>query len=388
MDQLLQTPLYEWHKAHGAKMVPFAGWWMPLQYTGIIEEHHATRNACTITDVSHMGRFRFEGAGASDFLNRLLTRKVADSKLNQLRYSLVTNTQGGVLDDVVVGYFSNPLGQPFYVMVVNAANREKIWSWIHHHRENLARSSLPLKHFLVDDVTFLWAMFAIQGPQAAAVLEPLVDCDLTSLGYYRGTLVRLLHPRACRQGAILTRTGYTGEDGFELLVGAEIAVPIWEVILELGRPFGIMPAGLGARDTLRLEAALPLYGNELTEEVNPWEAGLDFACDLEGRDFPGREALVRLRHEPLKRRLVCMEILGKRIARSGYPIKFHDQTVGVVTSGNYSPTLQKPIAMGFLPPELAEPGTEVQIEIRGQLEPARVVPRPFYRRAKPRASVR
>jgi len=369
-------------------MVPFAGWWMPLQYTGIIEEHHATRNACTITDVSHMGRFRFEGAGAGDFLNRLLTRKVLDAKFNQLRYSLVTNTDGGILDDVVLGYFRNPLGQPFYLLVVNAANRGKIWSWIHNHRENLGRSSPPPKHFLVDDVTFLWAMFAIQGPQAAAVLEPLVDCDLASVGYYRGTLVRLLHPRACRQGAILTRTGYTGEDGFELIVGAEIAVAIWEVILELGRPFGIMPAGLGARDTLRLEAALPLYGNELTEEVNPWEAGLDFACDLEGRDFPGREALVRLRNEPLKRRLVCMEILGKRIARPGYPIKLHDHTVGVVTSGNYSPTLQKPIAMGFLPPELAEPGTEVQIEIRGQLEPARVVPRPFYRRAKPRGSVR
>ncbi len=388
MDQLLQTPLNEWHKAHGAKMVPFAGWSMPLQYTGIIEEHLATRNACTITDVSHMGRFRFEGAGAGDFLNTLVTRNIADLKLNQVRYSFMTNHQGGILDDVLVGYFSNPLGQPFYVMVLNAANRQKIWSWIQQHQETWASRSRLAKDLLVNDLTQLWAMFAIQGPKAAAVVEPLVDCDLASIGYYRGCLVRLLHPRACRQGAILTRTGYTGEDGFELIVGAEIAVAIWEVILELGRPFGIMPAGLGARDTLRLEAALPLYGNELTEEVNPWEAGLDFACDLEGREFPGRDALAGLRTQPLKRRLVCLEILGKRIARSGYPIKFHDQTVGVITSGNYSPTLQKPIAMGFLPPELAEPGTEVQIEIRGQLEPARVVPRPFYRRAKPRGSVR
>jgi aminomethyltransferase len=388
MAELLQTRLYEWHLAHGARMVPFAGWWMPLQYRGIVEEHGATRNACTITDVSHMGRLRFEGAGAGDFLNSLITRNVAGLKLNHVRYSLVTNARGGILDDVVVGYFANPYSQPFYLMVVNAANRAKILEWIQRHREDWPSRSGSLGHFLIDDLTRLTAMFAIQGPQAAAVLEPLVDCDLASMGYYRGCVVRLLHPKASRQGGILTRTGYTGEDGFELIVAAEIAVPIWEVILDLGRAFGLIPAGLGARDTLRLEAALPLYGNELTEEVNPWEVGLDFACELDGRDFPGCEALLRLRNEPLKRRLVCLEILGRRIARSGYPIKFQDQTVGVVTSGNYSPTLQKPIAMGFVLPELAEPGTEVQVEIRGQLEPARVVPRPFYRRPRPRVSTR
>jgi aminomethyltransferase len=360
-------------------MIEFAGWSMPLQYASIVEEHEATRNSCTITDVSHMGRFRFEGIEAGKFLDGLLTRRVLGMAPNQVRYSLITNEYGGVLDDVLVGLFWNPLGHPFYVLVVNAANRQKLWAWLHRSTEP-GGAGPEAARILSADLTFRWAMFAIQGPASVEILQPLVDCDLRTIPYYHGSLVRLLHPAARHQGGILTRTGYTGEDGFELMVGAEIAAVVWEAILDLGKPQGIRPAGLGARDTLRLEAALPLYGHELNEEVNPLEAGLDFACQLEDRQFPGREALVAARESGLRRRLVCLALSGKRIARAGHPIFYGGQQVGVVTSGNFSPTLQKPIAMGYLQAELAQPGTQVEIDIRGQREPAVVVPRPFYRR--------
>ena len=287
---LLKTPLYEWHVAHGARMVEFAGWAMPLQYTSIIEEHLAIRAACGIADISHMGRLRFEGPGAAVFLACLLTRRVGDLRLGQIRYSLVTNEQGGILDDVLVGYYHDDNSQPFYVVVVNAGNHEKIVRWVAAH---LTRELAEVRgqEIVWSDVTRLWAMFAIQGPRSVELLQPLVDVDLQWMRYYRGTPVRILHPAARRQGGIISRTGYTGEDGFELSIGASIARDVWEVLLELGKPLGVVPTGIGARDTLRLEAGMPLYGHELSEEINPFEAGLGFACHLVGYDFPGRDAL-------------------------------------------------------------------------------------------------
>ncbi|MHC4181594.1 MAG: glycine cleavage system aminomethyltransferase GcvT, partial [Planctomycetota bacterium] len=281
LSRPLKTPLYKWHVAHGGRMVEFAGWLMPRQYTSIIEEHVTSRTAVGMADISHMGRLRFEGPGAAVFLAELLTRRVGDLGLGQVRYSLVTNEQGGILDDVLVGYYHNEHGQPFYVLVANAANRRKIIHWVAAHLPP-ERAEAPGQEVICTDLTRLWAMFAIQGPRSVELLQPLIDVDLHLMKYYNGAQVRILHPAAQRQGGIITRTGYTGEDGFELSVGATVALGIWEALMELGKPLGILPTGIGARDTLRLEAGMPLYGHELSEQINPFQAGLGYACYLVG----------------------------------------------------------------------------------------------------------
>ncbi|NLX96798.1 MAG: glycine cleavage system aminomethyltransferase GcvT [Rhodopirellula sp.] len=377
--KIRHTPLYPWHVAHGARMVDFAGWKMPLQYTSILEEHRATRTRCAVTDISHMGRLRFEGPGAAEFLACLLTRRVADMALGQVRYSLVTNDNGGILDDVLVGYYHNSHGQPFYLVVVNASNREKIIRWVDNHLPP-ERAEQPGREVIWADVTRLWAMFAIQGPRSVELLQPLVDVDLATMKYYRGAQVRILHPAACRQGGIISRTGYTGEDGFEFSMGATVAPAVWQALLEIGQPLGVVPTGLGARDTLRLEAGMPLYGHELSEQVNPLEAGLGFACYLVGYDFPGRDALKKIQQQPPTRARVGLELSGRRAAREGAPLLLGDQPAGAVTSGSFSPSLEKSIAMGYVHPDYAEPGTELTVDIRGRVEPVRVVPLPFYRR--------
>jgi aminomethyltransferase len=381
---LLRTPLFDWHVAQGARMVDFAGWAMPVQYTSIIEEHNATRNAVAITDISHMGRLRFEGPGAAVFLAELLTRRVADMELGQIRYSLVTNDQGGILDDVLVGYYHDSYGQPFYVVVVNAGNRQKIVGWVHAHLTR-ERAEAPGQEVIFTDVSPVWGMFAIQGPKSIDVLQPLVNVDLKWMRYYRGARVQLLHPGAHRQGGIISRTGYTGEDGFELSIGTEIAPAIWEAIVEQGKPLGMIPCGLGARDTLRLEAGMPLYGHELSEMITPFEAGLGFSCHLVGYDFPGRDALLKIQKNPLDRVRVGLDLAGQRVPRQGYAITSNGCQVGEVTSGTYSPTLKRPIAMGFVTPSVAVNGAELQIDIRGRPEPARVVELPFYQRERRKA---
>ena len=360
-------------------MVEFAGWTMPMMYASIIEEHKTTRAAGGIADISHMGRLRFEGPGAAVFLAELLTRRVADMAEGQIRYSLVTNDAGGILDDVLVGHYHNDYGQPYYVLVVNACNRAKIVDWIGAHLP-AGRADRPGHEVIVTDVTKLWAMFAVQGPRSVELLQPLIDADLAVMKYYRGGQVRILHPAAGRQGGIISRTGYTGEDGFELSLGAGIAPGVWEVLLELGQRLGIVPTGIGARDTLRLEAGMPLYGHELSEQIDPFQAGLGFTCHLTGYDFPGRDALVKLEKAPPRAKLVGLEPAGRRVARQGCPILAGSRRIGQVTSGTFSPSLGKPIAMGYVRAEFAEPGAEVQIDVRGRSEDARVVKLPFYRR--------
>ncbi len=379
----LHTPLYDWHVAHGGRMVDFAGWAMPVQYSSIIEEHKAIRSAVGIADISHMGRLRFEGPGAAVFLAELLTRRVADMELNQIRYSLVTNDQGGILDDVLVGYYHNSTGQPFFLVVVNASNRAKIVDWVAAHLP-CERAERPGQEVVWADVSRLWAMIAVQGPRSVELLQPLINVDLHVMRYYRGAQVSILHPAAQRQGGIISRTGYTGEDGFELSLGADIARAVWEVLIEMGRPLGLVPAGLGARDTLRLEAGMPLYGHELSEQIDPFQAGLGFACHLVGYDFPGREALLKIQGRPPQRLRVGLELFGQRPARQGCPVFSANQAVGEVTSGTYSPTLGKPIAMAYVSPEFAAPGSELQVDVRGRREPARVVELPFYRRKRSR----
>jgi aminomethyltransferase len=378
---LLHTPLYDWHVAHGGRMVDFTGWAMPVQYTSIIEEHLAIRSAVGMADISHMGRLRFEGPGAAVFLAELLTRRVADLELGQIRYSLVTNDAGGILDDVLVGRYHNSYGQPFFMLVVNASNRKKIVDWVAGHLPKV-RADQPGEEIIWTDVSRLWAMFAIQGPKSVELVQPFVDVDLQSMRYYRGEQALILHPAAERQGCIISRTGYTGEDGFEISLGATIAQGVWEAMMEEGQSLGVVPAGLGARDTLRLEAGMPLFGHELSEQIDPFQAGLGFACHLVGYNFPGRDALLRMQKQPPKLVRVGLEMSGKRAARPGCPILAGPQKVGEVTSGSYSPSLGKAIAMGYVAPDFSKPGIELQIDIRGSQEPARVVELPFYSRKK------
>src|SRR5688572_14536509 len=252
-----KTPLFDWHSAHGGRMVDFAGWSMPVQYGSIVEEHLATRRACGLFDVSHMGRLRLDGAGGATFLDRLLTRKVIGMGPGKIRYSLVCNESGGILDDVLVYHLQEHGGGLYHLLVVNASNREKIAAWLKSH----LKSSDDVK---VTDRTVETAMIAVQGPAAIRCVEPLVGADIGGLGYYTGT-----ETTVCGQIGIVSRTGYTGEDGCELIVPAAAAVELWEKVLAHGRVAGAMAVGLGARDTLRLEAAMPLYGHELNEQINP-----------------------------------------------------------------------------------------------------------------------
>jgi aminomethyltransferase len=369
---LLETPLHDWHAAHGGKLVDFAGWSMPVHYGSIVAEHRATRTAAGLFDVSHMGRLRFAGAGGGSFLEQLLTRRVADMVVGQVRYSLVTNEAGGILDDVLVYRLADQGGLSLHMLVVNASNRQKILNWV---RFRLSGR----EDVLLNDVTRETAMFAVQGPLALKLVQQLTSADLAAMKYYHG-----LQADVAGQPAIISRTGYTGEDGFELTVSADAAVAIWEKLLAAGKDRGVMAAGLGARDTLRLEAAMPLYGHELSEEINPIEAGLGFAVNLENRTFPGRDAIAKIKQAPLQHVRVGLELAGKRVPREHYPILQGPESgrvqVGEVTSGTFSPTFDKPIAMGYIRPDLVKPGTELFVDIRGQAEPARVVKLPFYRR--------
>lgn len=367
-----RTPLYDWHAAHGGRIVDFAGWAMPVQYSSIVAEHVATRTAIGLFDVSHMGRIRFDGPDAAAYLDSILTRNVSKLAPGQVRYSLVTNDEGGILDDVLISRIADATGGSYYLLVVNASNRPKILDWLRAHPA--AGRKLPFT-----DLTTEWAMIAVQGPKALATLEPFVHASLADMKYYTAVETRI-----AGHGGIVSRTGYTGEDGFELIVGSAVATSVWDSILEAGAAAGALPAGLGCRDTLRLEAAMPLYGHELSEAVNPYQAGLGFAVDLKKGPFPGRDALERLAGDASQPQRVGLALAGKRIAREGAGIVASGRTIGQVTSGTFSPTLEKSIAMGYVPKGFAEPGTSVEIDIRGKFEPATIVKLPFY--VRPMAS--
>jgi len=360
---MLQTVCHDWHVSHGGRMVDFAGWGMPVQYTSIIAEHTAVRTAAGLFDIAHMGRLRFDGPDACRFLDHLLTNDVTRLEIGDIRYALVTNEQGGILDDVLVYRFDG-----FYLLVVNASNRLKIIDWIEQHRGGFDVTTR--------DLTTERFMLAIQGPSALEILQPLVEEDVSSLGYYTGCETTVIG-----QPAILTRTGYTGEDGAEVILPAEQGSELWETLIARGSDRGLLPTGLGCRDTLRLEAAMPLYGHELDESIDPFTAGLSFGVKLKGGDFIGKEALIAARARTDRARRVGLELEGRRIAREGAAIYAGDQNVGRVTSGTFAPTLKKSIAMAYVWGESAETGTELEIDIRGKRVPATVVPLPFYRRA-------
>lgn len=368
---LARTPLHHWHAAHGGRLVDFAGWEMPVQYTSIVEEHTATRQAASLFDVSHMGRLRFDGPDSATFLDSLLTRKVIGLGLGKVRYSLMCNAAGWILDDVLVYHLADEHGQTFHWLVVNASNREKIIDWVQTH--------LPIAgnvHFA--DHTTSTAMIAVQGPKALAIVHEALGLDVGQLGYYTAH-VTTIHG----QIGLVSRTGYTGEDGCELVVPAAIATEVWQKLFDVGQPHGLKPAGLGARDTLRLEAAMPLYGHELSEDIDPFQAGLGFAVNLKGREFAGRDALaIASQNKDLPVR-VGLELTSRRVPREHCPVLRSDNSgtaIGEVTSGTFSPTFEKSIAMAYVSADCAALGTKLLVDIRGKHEPASVVELPFYKR--------
>ncbi len=365
-----QTPLNARHRELGARMVEFGGWDMPVQYSGpsggIVNEHLATRTAAGLFDLCHMGRFFLEGPRAITTLDRLLTFDVAGMKPGQARYGFLLNEDGHTLDDVIL----YRLGLDRWFLVVNASNRTKDLAWIADHLQQ--GTSL-------EDATFRLGMIAIQGPKSVSILTQTMHLPLGELGYYTCTM-------AAEQALIVGRTGYTGEDGFEVYLPAEGAVKLWDKLLEgwgpsTGGAGGLVPVGLGARDTLRLEAAMPLYGHELDETTTPVEAGLNFAVSWDKSDFIGKQALLNQKTVGPARRLVGFEVSdGKKVARQGYPIFKGDDWVGQVTSGTYSPTFQKNLGMAYVRSEYKDLGTELEVDVRGKRVPIRVVKRPFYKR--------
>jgi aminomethyltransferase len=363
-DTPLATPLASRHAALGARIVEFGGWLMPLQYSGILEEHRAVRGRAGVFDLSHMGELFVEGPDAAAGLSYALSTDPGVLKVGRAHYSMILFPEGGILDDLIV----YRLGEERFMVVANASNAAAVSDAM---AERLAGCRAVL-----DDRTLATGLVAIQGPLAAEILAPLTNVALDGLRYYaiaEGQVVGI--------PALVARTGYTGEDGFEVFVEFEAAGTVWDALLEAGKAKGTVPVGLGARDTLRLEAGMPLYGNELGQDTTPDEAGLGRVVHFakEG-DFVGRAALEKARAEGPRMKLVGLTLKARGIARHGYPIFSDNRQTGTVTSGTLSPTLGVPIAMAYVTPSEAAPGTIVTVEIREQRVPAEVVPLPFYRR--------
>ncbi|HEX8204277.1 MAG TPA: glycine cleavage system aminomethyltransferase GcvT [Isosphaeraceae bacterium] len=357
----LQTALSDWHRRHGGRLVEFGGWSMPVQYSSIIAEHQAVRQRVGLFDIGHMGRLRIQGPDAQALLERATTNHVARLVQGQIQYSLMAHDDGGILDDVLV-YRVRDL----YGLVCNASNRPKVVAQL----QTLAAGL----NVTLDDRTPETAMIAVQGPAALETVQRVFDTPLAAVKYYHIAIGRVFGAEA---GA--SRTGYTGEDGFELIVPRELAGRTWEALLEAGGAFGILPCGLGARDTLRFEAAMPLYGHELSETINPYEAGVGWAVKLDKGDFVGREALRALKSHPGRTR-IGLALEGKRVAREGATVLADGRPVGAVTSGTFSPTLGQSLAMALVDPIASTAGDRLAVDVRGRVEPARVVPLPFYRR--------
>jgi aminomethyltransferase len=369
-----KTALNAVHRQMGAKMVDFNGWDMPVEYPasiggGIINEHLAVRTGVGIFDVSHMGDIRLAGPQALAAVQHISMNDASGLAVGQAQYSALLYPQGTFVDDVIV----HRLDENEYLLVINAGTREKDFNWV---RDNTRQFDCVAEN-LSDDFT----QIAIQGPKGVAVLQKLTDADLSAVKVYwvtRGSV--------CGLGNILiARTGYTAEDGFEIYVSAEEATSarVWNEILKAGKEFGIVPCGLGARNTLRLEGKLALYGHEISDTVNVWEAGLARFCKMEKAEFVGRDALQKAKAEGVTRTLVGLEMVGRGIARDGYKVlDGGGREIGYVTSGSPAPFVKKNIALAYVPPEFAAIGTAVQVEIRGQGVGAQVVPTPFYKRAK------
>ncbi len=368
-DELNKTPLFEQHVSLGAKMVPFSGYSMPIQYQGIVAEHKAVREACGLFDVCHMGEIHITGPNAHAFVDGLVTNDLSRVALGQAMYTCACRESGGIVDDLIVYKHA----QDDILIVCNASNRAKFWA----HLQEQAQGKDGLTLVDESDET---GLIALQGPKALLTLEESDD-NLKGLSE---TLKTFRFEKTTLGGAPVTiaRTGYTGEDGVEIFCQNEDAPRIWQRLMAAGEPHGIVAAGLGARDTLRLEARLSLYGNELSEEINPLEAGLGWTVKLDSGDFLGKAALERIKAEGLTRRIVGFEVTGRGSARAGYALlDSAGKNVGVCTSGGPSPTLGRPIGLGYLPVEMSGVGTEFLVDARGKQLAAKVVKTPFYKRS-------
>jgi aminomethyltransferase len=360
-DGLRNTPLNAEHVALGGKMVPFAGYSMPVQYpSGITTEHKAVREACGLFDVSHMGEFIVRGPGALELVQKISVNDAANIEVGQAQYSAMCLESGCVIDDLIIYRFEDR-----YMLVVNASNLEKDWTWLERHAADFDVE--------IEDVSDKTALLAVQGPAAREVLRPLASLDIDEVMYYR-----FREGEVAGVPAVISGTGYTGEDGFELYVPADRATELWKAILEAGESSGLIPAGLGARDSLRLEVGYALYGNDLDEQHTTLESGLGWVTKLAKADFVGRETLAAQKEAGVSRRLVGIRLTGKGFPRPGYDVVSEGEVVGTVTSGTVSPTLGYGIALGYVPVSLSKPDTVLQIDARGRLVDAVVQRPPFY----------
>lgn len=362
VDQLKRTSLYDLHVAAGARMVEFGGWEMPVQYAGIVEEHRAVRSAAGLFDVSHMGEVEIEGPGALDTVQYLLTNDTSRLEIGQGLYTPMCTPSGGIIDDLTVFR----LGEHRFFLVVNAATTAKDFAWIAGHTQNATAR----------DRSSELALLALQGPRAQVILQHLTRADLASLRYFH--IIENVEMGGVR--GLISRTGYTGEDGFEIACPWEAAPRVWEALMDAGRGDGLVPVGLGARDTLRLEAAYMLYGSDIDETISPLEAPLGWTVKLEKGEFVGRGALLRQKQEGVQRKLVGLEMTERAIPRHGYPLLAGGARVGQVTSGTFGPWVDKSIGMGYVGNAYTQPGTEIDVEIRSKPARARVVKLPFYKR--------
>ena len=361
---LKRTPLFDAHRKLGAKMVPFGGWEMPVQYAGILEEHRAVREKAGLFDVSHMGEFEIRGRGALEAVQRLTTNDASRLRVGQVQYSALTTPEGTFVDDITVYKFADDR----YCLTVNASNIDKDFAWIREHAP-------PAVH--VKNASDEIALLALQGPRAQEILRKLTAVELEKIKYYCFVEGKVLGIDGC-----ISRTGYTGEDGFELYIRSQHAATLWNALLEAGAPVGLQPCGLGARDTLRLEAKMALYGNDIDERHTVLEADLGWIVKLEKGKFIGHEVLARQKAGGIKRKLVGFEMVGRGIARSHYPIVKDGKPIGEVTSGGPAPHLGKNIGLGYVAVEHAAIGAEFDILVRGNPVAARVVPTPFYKRPR------
>lgn len=356
-----RTPLYAAHVKLGGRMIDFGGWELPVQYEGIIEEHQKVRTAAGIFDVSHMGEIIVKGPDAEGFIEGLVTNSILKARENQIVYSPMCYPDGGVVDDLLVYKYS----REYYLLVVNASNTLKDFDWLMENRRGKVD---------IADVSENFVQMAIQGPRAESILQTLTDTNLSDIRFYH------FLPRVTVGGfsAIVSRTGYTGEDGFEIYLEAGSGEALWNRILEAGQEEGLVPVGLGARDTLRFEAALPLYGQEISGEITPLEAGLERFVKLEKESFTGKEALREQMEKGLKRKLVGFEMVERGIPRNHYEVKIDGKTEGFVTTGTYSPTLKSNIGMALINSEYAHEGNVIDIEIRKKCAKAKIISLPFY----------
>ncbi len=361
---LRQTPLNAIHRQMGAKMVPFGGWDMPVQYAGILEEHRAVRGKAGLFDVSHMGEIELEGPDALAVVQHLISNDAGTLQVGQVRYAALCTEAGTFVDDLTVAR----LAEAHFLFTVNASNIEKDLAWIRAHARGRAT---------VRDRSDETALLAVQGPAAMAILQPLTRLDLGGIKYYWFARAAVLGVEA-----VFSRTGYTGEDGFELYLPADRAAAVWSGLLEAGRARGLQPCGLGARDTLRLEAKMSLYGNDIDDQHTVLEADLGWVVKFEKGDFIGRAALWKQKAEGVRRKLVGFEMVGRGIARHGYALVVGGAPLGEVTSGSMAPWLNKPIGLGYVAAGHAAVGAEFDVVIRGQPVAARVVPTPFYKRPR------